>query len=107
MKGYNISFTVKPEQLKAPSVTIMSRKETDLIDQEIREMLRKGAILVAKNLEGQILSSLFLIGKKERGESSSNQSERIEQSGLLCTLREGGSVSVERNASARGLYVKD
>ena len=30
----------------------MSQEETDLIDQEIREMLSKGALSVAKNLEG-------------------------------------------------------
>ena len=55
-----IHFTVQPEQMKFPRVAIMSQEETDLIDQQIREMLSMGAISVAKNLEGQLLSSLFL-----------------------------------------------
>ena len=46
--------------MKFPRVAIMSQEETDLIDQQIREMLSMGAISVAKNLEGQLLSSLFL-----------------------------------------------
>ena len=40
-------------------------------------------------------------------ESPSDQSERIEQSGPLCTLQDGKSVSVEENATARVLYVLD
>ena len=55
-----IHFTVQPEQVKFPRVAIMSQEETDLIDQQIREILSKGAISLAKNLEGQFLSSLFL-----------------------------------------------
>ena len=40
-------------------------------------MLSRGAISVAKNLEGQFLSSLPLIEKKDGGgESPSNQSEK-------------------------------
>ena len=51
---------MQPEQMKFPRVAIMSQEETDLIDQQIREMLSKGAISLAKNLEGQFLNSLFL-----------------------------------------------
>ena len=50
-----------------------------MIGQEITEMLSRGAISVAKNLEGQFLSSLPLIEKKDAGgggESPSNQSEK-------------------------------
>ena len=43
-------------------------------------MLRKSAISVEKNLEGQFLSPMFLV-KKNGGESSSDQSEGIEKSG--------------------------
>ena len=66
MQGYDIPFTVQSEQLKAPRVAVMSQEETDLIDQEIREMLNKGAILAAKSLEGQFLGSLILKGKEMR-----------------------------------------
>ena len=91
MQCYNIPFTVQPEQTKATRVVIMSQEETDLVDQETRKMLSKGTISVAKNLDGQFLSALLLVGKKDGGgrgggESSSDQSERIEESGPLCTL---------------------
>lgn len=62
--GYNISFTV---QWKASKVVI-SQEETDLIHQEVRKMLGKGAISVAKNPECQFLS-LFFWWKKDWGNS--------------------------------------
>ena len=64
MQGYNTSFTVQQGQLKGLRVAITSQEETDLIDQQIREMLNKGAILVAENLESQLLNSFFSVGKK-------------------------------------------
>ena len=41
-----------------------------------------------------------------RGKPSSNQSERIEKSGSLCTFQDRRSVSVETNATVRGLSLK-
>ena len=41
-----------------------------------------------------------------RGKSSNNQSERIEKSGSLCTFQDRRSVSVETNATVRGLSLK-
>ena len=53
VKGCNSPFIVQPEQLKALRVAIMSQDETDLINQEVREMLSKGAISIAKILDGK------------------------------------------------------
>lgn len=80
----------------------------DLIDQEIREMLRKSAISVEKNLEGQFLSSMFSV--KKNGEGGGRNRPVINLKELkkvvpLYTLQDGRSVSVERNATARGLYL--
>ena len=58
---------MQPEQTKATRVVIMSHEETDLVDQETRKMLSKGTISVAKNLDGQFLSALLLVGKKDGG----------------------------------------
>ena len=41
-----------------------------------------------------------------RGKSSSNESERIDKSGSLCTFQDRRSVSVETNATVRGLSLK-
>ena len=60
------------EQSKTPKMTIISKEETDLIYQEIRKILSKEAVSAAENMEGQILSLLFLVGKKNGEEFSSN-----------------------------------
>ena len=57
LQGYNTYFAVQPEELKVPRVAIMLQQKTDLIDQEIREILSKSSTSVAKNLEGQFLTS--------------------------------------------------
>ena len=48
---------MQQEQLKASRVAMMSQEETDLIDQEMREMPRNGAISAVKNLEYHFLST--------------------------------------------------
>ena len=45
----------------------MSKEEAWLVDQKIREMLRKGAIAITESMENQCLSSLFLVWKKDEG----------------------------------------
>ena len=46
------------------------------MDQEVQEMLRKGAIVVSDLKEEQFLSSLFLVKKKGWGELPSSQPKR-------------------------------
>ena len=84
----------------------MSPEETDLIDNKIRKMLNKGAMSVAKNLEGQLLS-LLLWWKNRWREWCSDQSERIEENGPLCILQDGRSVLVEKNATTWRLPLED
>ena len=43
------------------------KEASDLVDQEIQDMLRKGAIVVSDPKEDQFLSSLFLVKKKDGG----------------------------------------
>ena len=46
----------------------MIQEKTVIVDQEIQEMLKKGAIkLVASNTKNQFLSSIFIVPKKESG----------------------------------------
>ena len=68
-QAYNVPFTLQPEQLKIPRVAIISQEEKDLIDQKIKDILSKGAILVARD---QFQSSLLLQGKRWRNRSMIN-----------------------------------
>ena len=54
-------------------------------------------------MEGIILNSLFLVGKKD----GSNQSDKIGQSGPPWALQDGKPISAERNATVKELYVQD
>ena len=45
----------------------MPKEGTELVDQEIQEMLRKSAISITKNMENQFFSSLFLVRKRDGG----------------------------------------
>ena len=60
-------------------MAIMSKEQTHLIDQEIREMLWKEAISAPKNMEGQLMNLLCLVGKKGWEKPSINQCKRTEQ----------------------------
>ena len=68
VKGYQISFLSEPSQTAPPSVVSMSQEEIAIVDQEIQEMLKKGAIkLVQYNTKNQFLSSIFIVPKKDSG----------------------------------------
>jgi len=62
-----LDFHSKPYQLKPPYQAKMSKEETSLISQEVKAMLGKGAIQKVTNVEGQFLSNLFLVPKKDGG----------------------------------------
>ena len=63
VKGYEIP--VPPKQLASPKSNHLSKKEVELVQHEVQEMLRKGTIAVTSSTEGQYLSSLFLVTKKD------------------------------------------
>ena len=51
-----------------PSAISMSQEEIAIVDQEIQEMLKKGAIkLLQQNTKNQFLSSIFIVPKKDSG----------------------------------------
>ena len=68
VQGYTIHLISQPKQAKSSRPIAMSKEETRLVDQEIQEMLRKGAIAITGNIENQFLSLLFLVRKKDRGD---------------------------------------
>ena len=67
VKGYEISFVSLPFQEKIPNFTKMSKGQLSLVEQEVLEMLQKGAIQKVVPTQGQFLSNLFLVEKKDGG----------------------------------------
>ena len=67
VRGYEIPFILPPRQSRLPNVCQLTTEAPDLLDQEVQDMLRKGAIVVSDPKEDQFLSSLFLVKKKDGG----------------------------------------
>ena len=67
VKGYKIPFIKIPFQRKIPNFTKMNKKQIALVDLELKEMLKKGAIMRTQPARGEFLNNLFLVGKKDGG----------------------------------------
>ena len=65
VNGYEIPFILPPRQSRLPNLCQLTKEASDLVDQEVQDMLRKGAIVVSDLKGGQFLSSLFLVKKKD------------------------------------------
>ena len=70
VKGYEISFVSLPFHEKISNLTKMSKEQFSLVEQEALEMLEKGAIQKVVPTQGQFLSNLSLVEKKDRGNRS-------------------------------------
>ena len=66
IQGYKIPFKNPPVQGKHPTQS-MDRSQSKLIDQEIQELLEKGAMSQTSSTNGEFLSNLFLVPKKDGG----------------------------------------
>ena len=68
VKGYQIPFLSEPSQTTPPTLISMIQEKTVTMDQEIQEMLKKGAIKFVQPItKNQFLSSIFIVQKKESG----------------------------------------
>ena len=65
--GIQIPFTTFPHQNQVPPLTFHNQSEKVAIDREISEMLQKGPIQVVSPMNGEFLSSVFLVKKKDGG----------------------------------------
>jgi len=67
VRGFEIPFLSVPFQEKVPVPIKTNLQQEHLIDVEVSEMLRKGAISKVLPVKGEFLSNVFLIPKKEGG----------------------------------------
>ena len=65
MKGWAVPLISKPTQQKIPHAIQFSKIEEQLVDLEVANMLRKGAIRIAIPKENQLLSNIFIRPKKD------------------------------------------
>ena len=69
-------------------------------------MLNKGAIAeIANHLEGEFMSNLFLMEKKDGGESTSNKLETPKSVHTLPALQDGGFALSSKHSKEGRLYV--
>lgn len=62
--GYKIEFDEIPFQNKIPVPIKFNEKQTDIIDQEVIDLLNKNAISVSKFEANQFISNIFIVEKK-------------------------------------------
>ena len=62
VEGLEIPFVSKPFQTKIPHQIKFSPQQEGLV---LQEMLQKGAVIPVKHQEGEFLSNIFLVPKKE------------------------------------------
>ena len=67
LDGYVTPFQRKPFQSKIPFQLVTSREQQKLMDKEVKEMLRNGAIRQANKVKGEILSNFFFAKKEDGG----------------------------------------
>lgn len=69
VKGFKIDFVSTPHQTSPPRELVLDQDQSALVDEEVRQMLDKGAILIVSNPGpgGGFVSTIFLVKKKEKG----------------------------------------
>ena len=69
VKGYEIEFSLKPHQTQKPYPAQLNQTQQELVSQEIKDMISKGAVTELQTLPvGGFLSTLFLVPKKDGGQ---------------------------------------
>lgn len=65
IQGYALEFDSEPIQLVIPSEIKFNEETMKIIDQEVSELLRKGAIVQSSVEENQFISNIFVVKKPD------------------------------------------
>ena len=65
VRGYSIDFVETPYQPRTPIRAKLSQVQEELVSQEVKKMLKKGAIRETIHCKDQFVSHLFLVSKKD------------------------------------------
>ena len=66
-EGYQIEWVSKPCQIVPPFQPTFSPEINALVDKEVQDMILKGAIIEVSPTQGQYVSTIFLVTKKDGG----------------------------------------
>ena len=66
-EGYQIEWVSKPCQMVPPFQPTFSPEMNTLVDKEVQDMILKGAIIEVSPTQGQYVSTIFLVTKKDGG----------------------------------------
>ena len=77
VKAWKIQFHSKPFQSEIPQ-PIVGRKGEDLVNLEVKEVLKKWSIKKIQPSKGEFVSNLFLLTKKHGGAKTSDKLESTE-----------------------------
>ena len=67
VKGYSMDFVEIPYQPKTPRRAKLNQVQEQIVSQEVKEMLERGAIREAIHCKNQFVSHLLLVSKKDGG----------------------------------------
>ena len=67
VEGFKIPLLKEPKQMLPPKPQQWNKDQKERIDVEVKEMLEKEAIFKVSHQEGELLSEIFLVGKKDGG----------------------------------------
>ena len=65
VQGFEIPFLKNPVQGKSPNHPVLDKEETNLVKEELEEMLLQGAIQPVSPCKNQYLSNLFLVSERD------------------------------------------
>ena len=68
IKEFKIPFLKHPTQERVLQTPHMGQEQAHLIQVEIENMLKKGAIQQTEHPAGKFLSKIFLFGKRDEGD---------------------------------------
>ena len=63
IKGYEVEFDSEPIQYQVPSEIQFNKEEQNIVSEEVKSLLCKGAIIPTDNEPGQFISNLFIVPK--------------------------------------------
>ena len=96
VRGYRIDFLSEPQQSVRPHTPQYPAEQEQLIVEEVKELLGKGAIVEVHNPQGGFYSNLFLVPKKDGGQrlvinlkalNSFVQTEHFKMEGIQSLVR--------------------
>ena len=64
VSGYHLEFETTPHQVNLPKFPKFTKRETALIESEIRKLISKGAVTEVSPCNDEFISTVFLVPKK-------------------------------------------